>query len=248
MDDRDLAGDHPYAVEHHDRLDSTNDRAAALARRGERDVAVVADAQTAGRGRRDREWVGPPGGVYVSVVVAPDLAPAEYPLVTLGAGVAVVQAIDRVTGLDARLKWPNDAVLDGQKVAGVLTERVDDALVVGVGVDANLDPADLPEGATSLRAARKKRANGESGGVDRTAFTRVLLSELAGTLADPDAVLPAWREATATLGRRVRVATPDGDVVGEAVAVDSPGTLVVRTDDGDVRVRTGDCEHLRPAD
>ncbi len=252
MDERDLAGDYPYAVEHHDRLGSTNERASDLARQGERDVAVVADEQTAGRGRRDREWVGPPGGVYVSVVVDPDLAPADSPLVTLAAGVAVVRAVDRVTGLDARLKWPNDALLDGRKIAGVLTERVDDALVVGVGVNANLDPADLPEGATSLRAERQKRAEhgpgDPSGDVDLDALTRALLSELAALLADPDGVLPAWREAADTLGRRVRVETPDSAVVGEAVAVESPGTLVVRTDDGEVRVTTGDCEHLRPVE
>lgn len=255
MDEADLAGDHPYAVEHHDCLDSTNERATDLARRGDRDVAVVADEQTAGRGRRGREWVGPPGGVYVSVVVDPRLAPGEYPLVTLAAGVAVVRAVDSVTDLDARVKWPNDVLLDGRKLAGVLTERVDDALVVGVGVNANLDPDALPAGATSLRAARQEQDDGGRGdtggadeGVDLAALTRALLEELSSLLADPDGVLPAWREAADTLGRRVCVETPGGDVVGEAVAVESPGALVVRTDDGDVQVTTGDCEHLRPAD
>ena len=255
MDGTDLAAGHPYAVEHHDRLDSTNERGIDLAERGERAVAVVAAEQTAGRGRRDREWVGPRGGVYVSVVVDPDLGPEEYPLVTLAAGVAVVRAVDRVGGLETRVKWPNDVLHEGRKLAGVLTERVDDALVVGVGVNANLDPADLPEGATSLRAARqgasgdgRTETDGADGDVDLSALTRTLLEELATLLADTDAVLPAWRETADTLWRQVRVETPDGDVVGEAVAVESPGTLVVRTDAGEVRVTTGDCEHLRPAD
>jgi BirA family biotin operon repressor/biotin-[acetyl-CoA-carboxylase] ligase len=112
-------------------------------------------------------------------------------------------------------------------------------LVVGVGVNANVDAATLPEGATSLRAA--------VGDVDRAAFVRDLLDRFHALVGDADAVLPAWRERALTLGRRVRVDTPGGAVVGDAVDVTDVGALVVRTADGVETVRAGDCDHLRPA-
>lgn len=260
--------DAPYAVEYHGSLPSTNDRARALAADGDADVAVVADAQTGGRGRSDREWVAPSGGVWVSVLTSPSVPPARAPLFTLTAAVAVADAC-REVGVEATIKWPNDVLVErsdggdgdergdrpgfvdrpargGRKLAGILTEMEGEAdrvswLVVGIGVNANLDPETLPAGATSLRTER-----GED--VDRRRFLARLLEAYAELAADPDAVLPAWRERTSTLGRRVRVETPGGTVVGTAVDVEQPGTLVVDTGEGRTRVHAGDCEHLRDAD
>ncbi|MFC5134849.1 MULTISPECIES: biotin--[acetyl-CoA-carboxylase] ligase [Haloferacaceae] len=257
--------DAPYVVEHHESLPSTNDRARTLAADGGTDVAVVADEQTGGRGRLDREWVAPSGGVWVSVLTRPAVAPARAPLFTLAAAVAVADAC-REAGVDATIKWPNDVLVagpeagggddrpgrsdrpdrGGRKLAGVLTEMEGEAdrvswLVVGVGVNANLDPGTLPAGATSLRAER-----GED--VDRRRFLARLLERYAELAADPDAVLSAWRERASTLGRRVRVETPGGTVTGRAVDVEPPGALVVETDEGRTRVHAGDCEHLRDAD
>ncbi|WP_066415507.1 biotin--[acetyl-CoA-carboxylase] ligase [Halorubrum aethiopicum] len=251
--------DAPYAVEYHETLPSTNDRARSLAADDEADVAVVADAQTGGRGRLEREWVAPSGGVWVSVLTRPAVAPARAPLFTLAAAVATADAC-REAGVDAAIKWPNDVLVagaggesddhrdgrGGRKLAGILTEMEGEAdrvswLVVGVGVNANLDPEALPAGATSLRAER-----GED--VDRRRFLARLLERYAELAADPEAILPAWRERASTLGRRVRVETPGGTVVGRAVDVDSPGALVVETDDGRRRIHAGDCEHLRDAD
>jgi BirA family biotin operon repressor/biotin-[acetyl-CoA-carboxylase] ligase len=113
-------------------------------------------------------------------------------------------------------------------------------LVLGVGVNANVDPAALPAdvAATSIRAV--------AGDVDRRVFTQRLLETFEELRTDPDAIVPAWREYAATLGRRVRVDTADGPVVGEAVDVEFPGTLLVETAEGRVGVAAGDCEHLRP--
>ena len=241
----DALDDQPYAVERHDRLDSTNDRARDVAREGRRDIVVVADEQTAGRGRRDRSWIGPPGGLYCSVVVEPTFSPAEYPLATLAAGVAVARAVER-TGVTARVKWPNDVLVDDRKLAGVLPERVRDALVVGVGVNVAVDARTLPEGAVGLADALAERGQSldEVDGDARHRVAGDALSAFADLLASPADVLAAWRSMADTLGRRVRVETPRGSVVGEAVDVVAPGALVVRTDDGDVRVDAGDCEHL----
>ena len=254
--------DAPYAVEYHGSVPSTNDRARELAADGGADVAVVADAQTGGRGRLDREWVAPSGGVWVSVLTRPAVAPARAPVFTLAAAVAVADAC-REAGVDATIKWPNDVLVErtggragdghaegsgrgGRKLAGVLTEMEGEAdrlswLVVGIGVNANLDAETLPAGATSLRGER-----GED--VDRRRFLARLLERYAELSADLDAVLPAWRERTGTLGRRVRIETPGGTVTGVAVDVEPPGALVVETDEGRTRVHAGDCEHLRDAD
>ena len=240
----------PFSVEYHDAIGSTNDRARELAAEGATDVAVLADEQTGGRGRLDRKWEGPSGGVWVSLLVRPDVPPAHAPLLTLAAAVAVTRAA-REAGVDAEIKWPNDVVVadesterGGRKLTGILTEMEGEAdrvswTVVGIGVNANVPSERLPADATSVQA--------EVSPVDRRAFVQRLLETFDELRADPDAILPAWREYAATLGQQVRVETPDGTVEGEAVDVAVPGALVVDTDDGRVRVHAGDCDHLRPA-
>ena len=241
----------PFDVEFHDNIGSTNERARELADEGREDVAVVADEQTAGRGRLDRGWTGPSGGVYCSLLVRPDVPPAHAPAYTLAAAVAVTRAA-REAGVDASIKWPNDVlVLDdqsergGKKLCGILTEMEGEAdrmkwLIVGIGINANVGADSLPEGATSLLEER-----GEP--VDRRVFTQRLLETFEQLCSDPDSILDAWRDHAATLGQRVRVETPGGEIVGEAVDVEFPGALIVETDDGERRrVTAGDCEHLRP--
>ncbi|NHN40325.1 biotin--[acetyl-CoA-carboxylase] ligase [Halorubellus sp. JP-L1] len=242
--------DAPYEVEYHDAIGSTNDRARELAGEGASDVAVVAAEQTGGRGRLDREWTAPRGGVYVSVLVRPDVPPAQAPVFTLAAAVATANAA-REVGVDAGIKWPNDVLVptddgDTRKLAGILTEMEGEAdrvswLVVGIGVNVDVSTAELPPDATSVTV--------EGGTADRRAFAqRVLEGFHVLTSGDPSDVLPAWRERALTLGQRVRVDTPGGVVEGVARDVEFPGALVVETDDGDVRVTAGDCEHLRSAE
>ncbi|MFC7007907.1 biotin--[acetyl-CoA-carboxylase] ligase [Halalkalicoccus salilacus] len=234
----------PYRVEYHDALPSTNARARELATLGEDRVAVLAGEQTGGRGRLDRGWHSPAGGIYLSVVLRPSITPMQAPLLTLAAAVATTRAL-REAGVDAGIKWPNDVLSreTGGKLVGILTEMEGEAdrvswVVVGFGVNANVDPAELPEGATSVRA--------EIGDVDRRAVVQRTLEEFEALRGDPDAILDAWREGAITLGERVRVETPEGEVVGRAIDVETPGRLVVETDDGEVRIHAGDCEHLRP--
>jgi BirA family biotin operon repressor/biotin-[acetyl-CoA-carboxylase] ligase len=233
--------DAPFAVEYHDSLPSTNARARDLATEGETDVAVVANEQTGGRGRLDRTWHSPPGGILLSVLCRPDLPPAHAPVLTLAAAVAVAETAQK-HGVDAGIKWPNDVLVGEEKLAGVLTEMEGEAdrvawVVVGIGI--NVHPEDLPDGATGLCAHTDE--------IDRRAFVQELLERFDDLRTDPEGALEAWREHALTLGRRVRVETGDQTVVGRAHDVEFPGTLVVATDEGPVRVHAGDCEHLRPA-
>jgi BirA family biotin operon repressor/biotin-[acetyl-CoA-carboxylase] ligase len=132
----------------------------------------------------------------------------------------------------------------GRKLVGILTEMEGEAdrvswLIVGMGINANIDADSLPPGATSIRE--------QVGDVDRRVFVQRVAEEFHAISEAPDEILPAWREYAATLGQRVRVETPGGVIEGEAVDVEFPGALVVETDRGRERVHAGDCEHLRPA-
>lgn len=239
--------DSPFDVEYRPSVPSTNDHARDLAREGRVDVAVVADRQTGGRGRRGNRWASPRGGIYLSLIVRPDLPPDRVPLLTLAAGVAVVRAVAPL-GVDASLKWPNDVLVgdDGRarKLAGILTESsvgggsVDWA-IVGVGVNANAGPGRLPGDAVSLREL-------VDGRVDRGPLTREIIDAFHSLERSPDAIPVAWRAAAATTGRHVRVETASGTVTGPAVDIDPDGALLVETGDGVRRVTAGECEHLRP--
>ncbi|MFC6864943.1 biotin--[acetyl-CoA-carboxylase] ligase, partial [Halomicroarcula sp. GCM10025817] len=238
--------DAPFAVEYHDSIPSTNARARDLAAEGERDVVVLADEQTGGRGRLDRAWSSPSGGIWLSILFRPDVPMAHAPVFTLAAAVAVTRAA-REAGVDAGIKWPNDVLVGDSKLVGILTEMEGEAdriswVVVGVGINANVDPAALPSDAapTSLEAELGHP-------VDRRRFTQRVLEEFDDLRQSPDAIVDAWRGYATTLGQRVRVETPDGTVEGEAVDVTFPGSLVVETADGRVTVAAGDCDHLRPA-
>jgi len=237
--------DTDFEVEYHDSIDSTNARARDLAAEGATDAVVLADEQTGGRGRLDREWSSPSGGVWLSVLTRPDLPPTQVPVYTLAAAVAVTRAA-REAGVEAVIKWPNDVLVDTdggeRKLSGILTEMEGEAdrvswVVVGVGTNVNVEAAALPPTATSIAE--------QVGPVDRRAFTQRLLETFDECRRDPRGVVDAWREYAVTLGERVRVETPVETVEGEAVDVHFPGSLVVETDAGRRTVTAGDCEHLR---
>ncbi|GAB3037609.1 biotin--[acetyl-CoA-carboxylase] ligase [Natronobiforma cellulositropha] len=241
----------PFSVEFHETLASTNDRARELAAADAADTVVVAEEMTGGRGRLERAWSAPAGGCWFSVVCQPDVPPASAPLFTLAAAVATARAA-RETGVDARIKWPNDVVVPSdetatgyRKLAGILTEMEGETdriawLVVGIGVNANLDAAALPGGATSIRD--------EAGDVDRRVFLQRLLEEFDACRNDLERTLEEWRALALTLGQRVRVERAGDEVVGVALEVTDSGGLVVELEGSGERVTVtaGDCTHLRP--
>jgi len=233
-------------IEYHDTVGSTNDIAVERAREDvDEGYVVLADEQKGGRGRRDRVWESPSGGVWTSVVLRPEFAPRDASLVTLAASVAVVRAVEE-EGVDATIKWPNDVLVDGKKLCGVLVEMEADAesishAVVGIGVNANAKP-DVPDADTQPTSLAERVGGGE---VNRASLTANLLVELEDAYESGEAVLDEWRERTSTLGRRVRVETPNETLEGVAERVDDTGALVLSTDEGERVVTAGDCVHLR---
>ena len=234
-----------HEVRWFDSLDSTNRYVLDEARRGAPEgLVAVADFQTAGRGRRGRGWVAPPGAsLLVSVLLRPSLAPEQTPLVSMACGVAMAEAVARVAGFTPALKWPNDLVVGDRKLAGILAERDGDAVVVGAGVNVEWRafPAELAETATACNLEADHA-------VDRRALLDAFLTELDARYVDLDAVTAQYRSRLATLGRRVRVERSDGALVGRAVDVGAAGQLLVEDDHGDVvEIHVGDVVHLRDA-
>ena len=233
-------------------VDSTNTRAKELAMAGEPEgLVVVADCQTAGRGRMGRSFLSPPGkGIYLSALLRPHLPPERLMSVTAMAGVAVCGAVEEICGLAPGLKWPNDPVLNGRKLCGILTELSLEAetgslqyLVVGIGVNVLHGPADFsPEVAAIATSVAAELGHP----VSRPALAAALiarLDQLRGALlsGDTGGYLEAYRRRCVNLGKRVRLLTPGGEESGEAIDVDRGFGLVVRRDDGSVyTVRSGE--------
>lgn len=239
---------------------STNTDLLALARDGAPEgVVLVADHQTAGRGRLGRTWQAPPGSsLLVSVLLRPTLPPARAHLVTVAAGLAATDAVAAVAGVRPSLKWPNDLVVetgDGtRKLAGLLAEAVVDggvvaAVVVGMGMNVRW-PEPLPDDLAAL-ATTVGRLAGRDVTVDDVlaAYLDALDRRYRALLASDGAAATAaaHRAACSTLGRRVRADLGHEVVDGAAADVDDDGHLVLALDDGTRRtVAAGDVVHLRP--
>jgi BirA family biotin operon repressor/biotin-[acetyl-CoA-carboxylase] ligase len=230
---------------------STNDEAARLARAGaQRGTVVIAERQTAGRGRDGHTWESPPGGLYLSAVLRPPLPIVDVPPMTLAIGIAVCDAV-RSFGAPCVLKWPNDVLVNRRKLAGILVETQSqggrlDSVVAGIGI--NLD------GTLADSVARSGISLAEAAGttIDREAFITQLLADLERWIdryvgVGIEAIIPAWTERMAT-GLAARATVDGASMTGHMAGLDVDGALLLRDDDGNVhRVRSGDVEVLRPA-
>jgi BirA family transcriptional regulator, biotin operon repressor / biotin---[acetyl-CoA-carboxylase] ligase len=235
-----------------DEVDSTNVYVRDLARQGAPDgLVAVADHQTAGRGRLDRRWESPPGSnLLASVLLRPACGPSDVHLCTGAVALAGADACREVAGVEPVLKWPNDLLVDGAKLAGVLAEAefAGDsvtAVVVGIGINVGW-PGPAEAGGTCLA---------DLGGTAQPVDRKVLLEHLLGALARRRALLDdadgrrlladEVRRRCATLGHEVRVILAGEELNGRATAIDDAGHLVVETASGPRSVSTGDVVHLR---
>jgi BirA family biotin operon repressor/biotin-[acetyl-CoA-carboxylase] ligase len=234
-------------VVHLDSTGSTNTVARQLAEEGtEEGTVVIAETQTHGKGRLGRQWITRPGGAWLSVILKPAIDPAHAASITLLAAVSVTKAL-REWGVEAVIKWPNDVLVNGKKICGILTEMSAETdavsfIVLGIGVNLNND---VPiETATTLKAELGQK-------VDRVKFVQGLLESLEEdylTFREQGftPILWSWRRYSDTLGRAVEV-TYQGEIIrGIAQDIADDGALIVKTREGTVRkIVSGDCTHLR---
>jgi BirA family biotin operon repressor/biotin-[acetyl-CoA-carboxylase] ligase len=230
-------------------LDSTNNFARRLAEQATSAGAIViAEEQTQGRGRSGRSWVSPPYvNLYLSIVLRPELPPAHAPQITLMAAVALADTVASFMSLPV-IKWPNDILVNGKKLAGILTEASStseqiDFVILGIGINLNFPEQLMPEAirqrATSLLIATQNN-------IRREVFLRRLIQDLDrcyGILEESgfDAIMPLWQARFGLRDRRVRVDMMDETIFGRARGIDRDGALIVEADNGKFqRVIAGD--------
>jgi BirA family transcriptional regulator, biotin operon repressor / biotin---[acetyl-CoA-carboxylase] ligase len=241
-------------VEVHEALRSTQQRARELAQAGTpHGTLVVAGVQTGGRGRLGRPWGSPKGGLWMSLVLRPEFDASLASRITQTAAVGVAKALWEL-GLEARIKWPNDLLAGGKKICGILAEssaetrqakgRRLDYLVLGVGMNANLDPAELRVQNREVTTIRSELGRD----VDPLELLRALLSNLDAELdrvEDFGAILEDWRNLNCTLGEKVRVRRFGETLEGLAVDLSPEGALLLATPQGTVELFEGEIERLR---
>lgn len=234
-------------------VDSTNEVAKKLAQEGASEgTVVIAESQSRGRGRRGKTWVSPLGGAWMSIVLRPDTLPINAPQLTFTAGVAAAKTIKDEYGLSVGIKWPNDILIGNKKVCGILTEistgmNTIDYVVVGIGIDANIDinsiPPELRNSATSL----KNELNED---ISRMILVQKFLDNFErmydkfnkGNFKD---ILNKWRRCSKTIGSKVEVKTGTKVIRGEAVGVNSEGALILELEDGSLKkIISGECRHI----
>ena len=234
-----------------DSTDSTNTQAARLAHDGAPEgTLVIAETQTAGRGRLGRKWESPPGvNLYFTLILRPNIPPTDAPMITLAAAVALIKATRALYNLPAAIKWPNDMLIDFKKCAGILTEMSAEPervrhVILGIGVDVNMEresfPEEIREISTSIWLEQREKAN-------RAELLRRFLFEMESMYAyicsnQKEKVFEGvWRGLSCTLGRRVTVKGLWGECAGVARDIDGSGSLLIENDGGEVMtVTSGD--------
>ena len=227
-------------VVYYDETDSTNNQAKAYGEKGEaHGTLFVADMQVAGKGRRGRVWVSPAGSsIYMTILLHPDVLPTKAPQLTLVMAMAVAEGIRKVTGLETKIKWPNDIIVNGRKVCGILTEMSTEIdyinyVVIGDGINVNQEtfPEEIRDTATSL-----KIETGSS--VRRSVLIATIMEcfeqfyEVFMTTEDLSGLQERYNAMLVNLGREVRVLEPGNEYEAHALGINRTGELIVRTVDG----------------
>lgn len=236
-----------HEVFYYDEIDSTNTEAKRKAEEGAAHGAiVVADMQKAGRGRRGRDWSSPHNeGIFFTILLRPDIEPANAPMLTLVKAVAVARGISKCTGLKAEIKWPNDVVVNGKKLVGILTEmsaQIDyvNHIVIGTGINVHQTSfsGDLAEKATSIDIELKKAGRSEQ--VLRARLLEEILEQFEECYEtyihtqDMSGLIEEYNAALVNIGRRVRVLDPVGEFEGLAIGINERGSLLVEKEEGEI--------------
>jgi BirA family biotin operon repressor/biotin-[acetyl-CoA-carboxylase] ligase len=237
------------SVVYYDVIDSTNNEAKKLAQKKIQDgTVIISDTQTKGKGRLGRVWDSQEGkGIWMSVVLKPKILPGEIQVITLAASIAIVKAVEKVTRIKAGIKWPNDILLDGKKVCGILTEmsaEVDriNYIVVGIGMNVkhrkNDFAKDIIDTAISLENYLEENNHYEN--LDRNVIIKNILVELEIVYKDileghVSKIINSWKEHSVTLGKHIKVIGKNSCYSGEAIDITNDGKLIVKLDNGSIK-------------
>ncbi len=235
-------------------VSSTNVVARELANEGAPEgTIIIAESQRSGKASRGKKWISPSGGVWMTMILRPEVEPNKAPQLTLVTGVAVAETLIQECGLDVEIKWPNDILIGDKKVCGILTEvnaDVDNVeyVLVGVGIDLNVDldifPPELRGSTTSLQAELEREIRGaELIQKFLQNFENNYNEFKAGNFHD---ILNKWRKLSKTIGKYVELHKKGGIIRGEAVGISKNGILILEMDDGTLRkIISGECVHIK---
>jgi len=238
-------GEKKHNIHYFDEVDSTMDIARELARKQCPHFSVViAGRQKKGRGRLKRNWMSSEGGLYFTIVVRPKISPVLSLRVNFAASMILAQTLRNMFNINAMVKWPNDVLVDGKKISGILSEmeaEIDRVsfISIGIGINVNNDPTPYEPMATSLKKILGKE-------IPRIEVLKVFLHHFEDALNDEDFdhVVSEWKRYTETLNRHVRIVTTHEVSEGLAVDVDDNGALILKLEDGSVKkIIYGDCFH-----
>ncbi|MBP2029140.1 BirA family biotin operon repressor/biotin-[acetyl-CoA-carboxylase] ligase [Methanohalophilus levihalophilus] len=223
---------------YYDKVQSTNDIAKQIGSEASDGTVVIAEIQDSGRGRRGCDWCSPEGGIWLSVILKLSMSPSHASRLTLMAGVAVAETLRKI-GVNASLKWPNDVLVGGKKICGILTEMEAEAeiinyVVIGIGINANMDPESFPDDLKKTSTTIKYELGKE---IDRVIFVQSLLSTLEQhyikfNTGSFDEILQKWIDLSDTLGKQVCMVTPVKMYEGKAIGISEDGGLIVEMADG----------------
>ncbi|MFA5559745.1 MAG: biotin--[acetyl-CoA-carboxylase] ligase [Methanofastidiosum sp.] len=225
-------------------VDSTNNKAKQIALEENEGTVVISEMQTSGRGRRGREWYSPKGGVYVSFVLKPNVSPEKASQLTLVSSLALVKTLNSMdNNLNAKIKWPNDILISGKKISGILTELSADVekinyIVVGVGINLNTEKEILPENGTSLKIEMKEE-------VSIKLFLKSFLEHYDSIYQEYingkiDLIIERWKNNSDTLGKKVKIIGINETFEGLAKDIDENGALILQTKEKEIKVYSGD--------
>ncbi|NTU42861.1 MAG: biotin--[acetyl-CoA-carboxylase] ligase, partial [Nitrospirales bacterium] len=234
---------------------STNSLARDLVSRGHPEgTVIIADYQTEGRGRHGRKWIAPQGkNISMSIILTPPLTFRDTPLLTLMAAVACTSAIREKFSLPVSIKWPNDIMLEGKKLGGILTElraegeRIIHA-IMGIGINVNLSADEIPD---EIRETATSFLIGAGREVSRTEVAASILNEIGRWYEilmsqGGKPVREEWLRLSSTIGKEVKVTMPSETITGKAVGIDETGMLILRLPHGGIRViNSGDLTMVR---
>lgn len=207
----------------------------------EEGTLIIAERQSAGKGRLGREWFSPAGGIWLSIILYPQLSPSYISRITLMTAVAVVKAIKVCTQIESQIKWPNDILINEKKVCGILTEMsaeldIINWVVVGIGLNANIDLRDFPEDIREKTTSLKETSGEE---VSRVKLVQVFLQEFEKYYEklkrkEFPSILRVWKLYSHTLGKKIRVDIRERIITGEAMDINESGALIFKKEDGEL--------------
>ncbi len=225
-------------------VDSTNNKAKQIAFESQDGDVVVSETQHSGRGRRGREWHSPKGGIYISFILKPNVPPERAPQITLLSSVALVETLNSMKSkMNAKIKWPNDILISGRKISGILTELSSDMekinyVVVGIGINLNTDLEDLPEKAASLKVEMGQE-------ISVKLFLKSFFEHYDTVYQEYldngiDQIIEKWKKNSDTLGKNVKIIGINETYDGLAKDIDENGALILKTKEKEIKVYSGD--------